>query len=59
MTAPSAEHTPQPNQHEHRPRLAIDDPVTLAWCARMFQTWMERRRRRLAARQEGGRHDTQ
>jgi hypothetical protein len=40
-----------------RPRLAIEDPATQAWLARMLQVALERRRRRLAAAKEGGGHD--
>jgi hypothetical protein len=39
------------------PRLALDDPATLAWGARLLQAAMERRRRRLAEQAEAGPSD--
>jgi hypothetical protein len=43
-------------QQEKPPRLALDDPAAQAWGARMIQVALERRRRRLAASEDGG-HD--
>jgi hypothetical protein len=41
------------DQCGRRVRLAIHDPATLAWGARIIQTGLERHRRRLAAEQGG------
>jgi hypothetical protein len=38
-------------------RLAIHDPATLAWMARIIQVGLERRRRRLAAAEDERDHD--
>jgi hypothetical protein len=48
---------PQPaDDQRDKPTLALDDPAALAWGARLIQTALERRRRRLAA-SKGGEHD--
>ena len=41
-----------------KPHLALDDPASLAWGARLIQVALERRKRRLAAskRKGGDRH---
>ena len=38
-----------------KPHLALDDPASLAWGARLIQVALERRKQRLAASKSGKR----
>jgi hypothetical protein len=51
MTEPRPRRARQDGDEQPQRRLAIHDPATLAWMARMIQAGLERRRR-LAAEAE-------
>jgi hypothetical protein len=57
MTKPRPPRARQDGDEQPQRRLAIHDPATLAWMARMIQTGLERRRRRLAAEATNDRDD--
>lgn len=47
----------RPADDQRDKHLALDSPADLAWGARLLQVALERRRARLAAEAEGGKHD--
>jgi hypothetical protein len=53
MTAPR----PADDQREKPPHLALDDPASIAFGARLIQIALERRRQRLTASEDDGDRD--